>query len=686
MLYRKLELGLYGIVVAVSVAVGVMSERFDYRLQTQTLAAEIADKNQYFALRLEAAISQLVAWANGIAAAVALKPDINQSEFGAAAARLGEDTATLLNIALTTDNVVRRVFPLERNSALLGTNLRDLPDHADGIETANFTGKPTLVGPFDLMQGGRGFIMRLAFSAGSSDEQLSKRREMISIVVDSDRFFDVIDREAAAAGFNTVVSRGEDGAAIYGDPSVLNEQPIINNLKTPSSSWQVASAPISGWPSFSSRAPMIAGMILLRMFVVLGVLWFIFRLLRKQRQAEDQLAAAIEALDDGFALFDAEDKLTLWNRRYHELYKTSEDLLVRGATFEEIIRGGLARGQYPDATGQEDAWIRKRLASHLLGESVIEQQLDNGRWIRVAERRTRDGGIVGFRVDITELKLATEAAQAAERAKSNFISVLSHELRTPLTIVIGYTDLMTSIGYLPAVGDLRKSLALGTDPYADRQLDRLISTIEDMASKAQQSAKHLLSLINDLLDFSKLEAGKMRFDITDLEVAKPLHEVENLFRDSIEAKGLKFEVAGTAARVWADPIRLRQILTNLLSNAVKFTETGTIRVEASCEGDKVLFQVHDTGCGISDDIAGKIFGLFEQADSSSTRRAGGTGLGLAISKNLVELMGGGIGFESTPQSGSTFWFTVPMSSLTATVRVADTQAQPVRGDRRVAEY
>lgn len=236
LLYRKLELGLYGIVFAVSVAVGVMSERFDYRLQTQTLAAEIAETNQSFAFRLEATIFHLVAWANGMAAAVALKPDINQSEFSAAAARLGKDTSTLLNIALTTDGVVRRVFPLDRNSVLLGIDIRNLPDHTDGIETTELTGKPALVGPFDLIQGGRGFIMRLAFSTASSGEQLSKRREMVSIVVDTDMFFDVIDREASAAGVKTLVSRGTDGAAIFGDPSVLEEQPIINSLMTPSNS------------------------------------------------------------------------------------------------------------------------------------------------------------------------------------------------------------------------------------------------------------------------------------------------------------------------------------------------------------------------------------------------------------------------------------------------------------------
>jgi signal transduction histidine kinase len=304
---------------------------------------------------------------------------------------------------------------------------------------------------------------------------------MITIVVDADGFFHQIGPESITTGITTMVSRIEDGAIIYGSALPFDQVPIVNNLTTPSNTWQVASVPTSGWPTLSSNAPAIAGLTLARMLVVCAVLHIIFRLLRKQKKAEDQLAAAIEALDDGFALFDSKDRLALSNRRYREIYKTSKDLLVRGATFEEIIRGGVVRGQYPDAEGQEEAWIRKRLASHRSGESIVEQRLDNGRWVRVAERKTNDGGIVGFRVDITELKRATEAAQAAEHAKSEFISVLSHELRTPLTIVIGYASLMTTIGKFPVVDDLRESLRSNATRDGEDLLDTLIATTEEMA-------------------------------------------------------------------------------------------------------------------------------------------------------------------------------------------------------------
>ena len=661
MLYRRYEIALYAIVVGVSLGVALATERLEHNLQKKTLEAEIANKNQMFAFELESSISQLVAWAGGMAAAVALKPDMDQSEFSAAAARLGTDSSVILNISLATDSVVRRVYPVERNAPLLGKDLDTIPNQSTGVDLARKTGKPVFLGPIDLVQGGRGFILRLGFSPNSLDSDPSGRRALISIAADSARFFDGINRKSASFGIKTAVSRVEDGAVIFGDPSVLEQQPVINTFSTPSSSWNIASVPVAGWPLVSSNAMTIAALVLLRTLVVCAVLRTIFRLLRKQKDAEEQLAVAIEALDDGFAIFDQKDKLVLFNRRYLDIYRTSKDLLVPGASFEEIIRGGVTRGQYPDAMGKEEDWISQRLAAHRSGDSVFEQRLDDGKWLRVVERKTTGGTTVSFRVDITELKLAVEAARSAARAKSEFISVLNHELRTPLTIVIGYVGLLAEIGRHPSVRDLQMSLTSGSTSDAEEGLTKLVQTAEDMASKANRSAQHLLSLINHLLDFSKIEAGKMRLDVVNLDVSSVLDDVDRSFRELVERKGLKFNVQGTSAVIRADPIRVRQILTNLVSNALKFTSDGYIGVEASTREGAVFFKVQDSGCGIPNELVSTVFRRFEQADLSSIRRSEGTGLGLSISRSLVELMGGEIGFESNVQSGSTFWFTIPLA-------------------------
>jgi two-component system, cell cycle sensor histidine kinase PleC len=659
--YRKLEYVLYGIIFAVSACVGVITERLDYRLQKQELSTEIANSNQDYAHRLEAEISQLLASANGLAAAVAFNPDMDDEQFNDAAKRLGTDDTIVLSISLADDGIVRYVYPDGRSSPMRGKDLRALPNHLEGLEQARQSGQPILLGPLDLAHRGRALIMRLAFAPNLMDNGPSSRSQMISIVVDAVRFFDTPTRKTEQTEIVTAFTRLSDGAVIWGDLASLALQPILHTVVTPSATWQIASAPSAGWPILSTRAPAFAGLALLRCLVVCAVLRVIFSLIRRHNDAERQLLDAVEALDDGFAVFDSADRLKIWNGRYRDIYKTSSDLLVSGATFEDILRGGVARGQYPDAIKQEEQWINRRLAAHRAGGSVIEQKLDDGTWVRVVERRTMAGSIVGFRVDITELKAATEAARSAERLRTDFIAVLSHELRTPLTITMGYVGLLAEARSLPATRDLQNSMTAGQFAEAASKLQKALSTIEDMAKKANNSSLHLLALMNQLLDFSKIEAGKMQIETVTLEVGELLAEIESSFRDTAEAKGLRFLASGLPVRVRADPIRLRQIMTNLVSNAIKFTDAGYIHVRASKKDGMVLFEVRDSGCGVPDELANRLFSPFEQMDTSSKRRAKGTGLGLAISKNLAEMMGGKIGLETTAEPGSIFWFTVPLA-------------------------
>lgn len=660
-LYGKLEYTLYGIVLVVSASLGVLTERLDFQLQKQTLAAEMANLNQDFSHRLEAELAQLLASANGLAATVAMNVDIDAKGFNAAAVRLGTDRSTVLRISLATDGIVRHLYPEEQASLLIGKDLRTLPNYVEGVELARQSGKPVLLGPLDLVDGGRGLILRLAFAPDLDDRGPASRRHMVSIVVDDAAFFDKHSKNQDNPEIVTAVSRLADGAGIWGDASRLSPQPVVQTVATPSGIWQIASTPSAGWPILSSRAPTIAGLAVIRILIVCAVLRIILGRIRLQKAAERQLTDAIEALDDGFAVFDPEDRLILSNGRYREIYRKSSDLLFHGAKFEDILRGGVARGQYPDAIGREEQWISNRLASHRAGGSVVEQKLDNGRWVRVVERRTGDGSIVGFRVDITELKAAVEAARAAERAKSDYIAVLSHELRTPLTINMGYTSLLAEASNLPALKELQSSITGRALPHAAAHVQAAISTIEDMAAKAHRSSSQLLALMNHLLDFSRIEAGKMQCETANIEVAEILADIESLFRAAVEAKGLGFHLSGVAAWVRADPIRVRQILTNLVSNALKFTDEGQITVRVSIREEMARFEVRDTGCGIREEMSGRLFSPFEQADSSSTRRAKGTGLGLTISKNLAEMMGGEIGFESSLHSGSLFWFTVPLA-------------------------
>ena len=364
------------------------------------------------------------------------------------------------------------------------------------------------------------------------------------------------------------------------------------------------------------------------------------------RLSEQRFSSAFEYATVGMALVSLNGRWLKVNQALCDSIGYSAQELS-GKTFQDIT--------HPDDLEADLANVRQLLDGEISSYKMEKRYFHKeGRvvWVLLGVSLLRDKQnkplyFISQIEDISEIKRAmirqqelTEKAQAAERAKSDFLAVMSHEIRTPMNGVIGMTGLLLDTGL-------------------DAEQRNLAETI-------RISGESLLSLINDILDFSKIEAGQLTFEELDFDLRKVVEDILEMMAGQAQAKGIEL-VGGVEpevpTKVRGDPGRVHQVLTNLIGNAIKFTNSGevAIRVTAQAETETEVharFEIKDTGAGIPLETQSRLFQPFVQADSSTSRKFGGTGLGLAICKRLAEFMNGSIGVESTPGEGSTFWVTL----------------------------
>jgi PAS domain S-box-containing protein len=367
-------------------------------------------------------------------------------------------------------------------------------------------------------------------------------------------------------------------------------------------------------------------------------------------QARARLVDAIESLEDGFVLWDKDDRLVLWNQAIMRLAPEPE--VEPGITFAELMRKRIAGGRIQAAIGREAEYLAERIAWHSNPDGKpVDVQLDNGRWTRLRGRRTRDGGMVSIRSDITESKqreselmAARAAADAASQAKSEFLSRMSHELRTQLNAIIGFAQMLQL--------DRKNSLSSEQREYANFILN---------------GGQHLLSLVNEVLDFARIEAGTLKLTTERVSVMTSLADIKHTMTPMAAKADIPLVVMESEDMpdVRADELRLRQILINLTSNAIKYNRPGgTVRLSASHHQGRVRFEIADSGPGISSEHHADLFQPFQRLGAEYTT-VEGTGIGLAICKRLTEAMGGSIGFTTAMGLGSTFWVDLPVETAPA---------------------
>jgi two-component system cell cycle sensor histidine kinase PleC len=398
-------------------------------------------------------------------------------------------------------------------------------------------------------------------------------------------------------------------------------------------------------------------------------------LVAKSEAADIRLRDAIETISEAFVVWDAENRLVLCNSKFQSLHSLSDQASRPGTSYDAVIAAGgkpVVRTQMTNG-GQREP-----------GGRTFEAQLEDGRWLHISERRTKDGGFVSVGTDITALKrhearlleserqlkatiddlrssqqaLETQKSQLSElaekyaaektraleasQAKSEFLANMSHELRTPLNAIIGFSEIMGS-------GLFGK---LGSDKYREYCHDILTS------------GKYLLDVINDILDMSKIEAGRMRLDLEPLDLSKTLAESLRVVSGRAEDKHLTLDadIANTIS-VIADRRAVKQIIVNLLSNAVKFTpDEGKVVVRGQLLSDSIVLVIADTGIGIAPESLRRLGKPFEQVESQLTKTYQGSGLGLAIARSLTNQHGGSMKLRSKLGAGTVVRVTLPLDA------------------------
>ncbi len=387
----------------------------------------------------------------------------------------------------------------------------------------------------------------------------------------------------------------------------------------------------------------------------------------REHDANDRLRDAIESIGEAFALWDNDNRLVTANSKFAEFLQLPGDGIAEGTTLEDVMAEAGIGSDWPRAGGLE--------------ESVWEIRLPGGRWLQISERPTNGGGHVNVGTDITPIKVQESAlttnksalektvrdleasrlklqhqarqlvdlaekyaaektrAESANRSKSEFLANMSHELRTPLNAIIGFSEIMEASMFGP----------LGSAKYVE------------YAHDIHSSGQHLLELINDILDLSKIEAGRMTLEKQPTDLATVIEESLRLVSGRAEIASVKvLNEASALPHIEADKRAIKQVLLNLLSNAIKFTPAGgIIRVHSMADSQNITISVEDSGIGIPAHALPKIGRPFEQVESQHSKKHKGTGLGLALSRSLVEMHGGSLKIESTEGVGTRVTFTLP---------------------------
>ncbi len=602
---------------------------------------------------LESTLSSLIPQSSALAALASVTPYLTAVQFSRFSQSLAQGHDAVYGYALTVNNTLKHAWNRKAADLTHGSLTDILNDHLPHMPRRHET--TTLSGPYLTASGEKILISSHSTApdgpaANAEDTTWINAHSIIDLTAllsaggSSNIDFDLLSTPKPDAATNQPeLSHSESWST---DRGLVFEY----RLSLPNYYWTMiarTTSPITtAWPGAATHYTVFAilgGLVGLFIYGLVSLPVYLRdtakRAMRAKTRSESLFRNAIEAFPYGFVIYDGQGKIATYNQTFADLYPQMRTEINVGTDRETLKERAIELNQVQYTSPAID------LASSLMKQTDIH--LTDCRWMRVIETPLDDGSCACFHTDITDLKenehALSEAMRAAEEAnqmKSQFLANISHEVRTPLNGVLGLIEVVLEDNRLPAV-----------------QRNHL--------DVAQKSAQYLLGILNDLLDISRIEAGKITLESKPVDLTGLIDSTLDMVRAESEKKGLTLSGPDGSTQLpilIGDANRIRQILINLLSNAIKFTESGAIKLMVKCDEtlSQVQFFISDTGCGINEDQLALIRKPFIQLDTSPDSRRPGTGLGLAICDNLVKSMRGRMDIKSCKGTGTTVTVTLPM--------------------------
>ena len=646
----------YALAGALSVVAGLILAKADAVEEVarhRVERSEVESQLNAIRLRLERALTVPMNRTRGMAAQIIAHGDVSLQEFNKIAEVLLRGYPAIRNIGVSRGTKLEMLYPLAGNERALGTDYRSVPWQWPMVKRAIETRVPVIQGPIALIQGGSGLILRDPVFLADGTDGGEHFFGLVSLVLNMPDIYAeaglIREDLPVTIAIRGVDGQGELGKMIYGENATFLQQPVELDVNFPYGKWRLAAVPKGGWIGYGRYFPLsrlLGGAFFLFLVIIsFGVARHINErqhLLNRIASSGEQFRNLLRIASDGIHILDEDGNLVMCS-----------DSFLHMLGYSEAEAHGLNIKQWDVVFSPKE--LREKIRDLIPSSAVFE-----------TKHRRRDNTEIDVEInacaidlagkpylyasarDVSErkvyenqLRIARHAAESAAAAKANFLAIMSHEVRTPVTSVMAVADL----------------------------LQKTILTEEQAGyiKILKSSTVTLLTVLNDILDISKIESGKIKIESAEFSLHETVREIIAIGQTTASTKGLRISLDifdSVPDLVIGDTTRVRQVLFNLVSNAIKFTEAGSISVRmkiSNAQGTDtgVLFEVEDTGIGISCEQIEQLFAVFSQADATTTRRFGGTGLGLAISKKLVDLMGGQIGVKSEPGVGSMFWFLLP---------------------------